>query len=249
MARPLLLLVDDAPEIARLVQLLARRAGQEVVCRGDVPSAWNELHDGSPLPDLILLDVNLPGASGLELYRRLLREGGERARLPVALFTQWSLPTVIAEGINSGIDFLAAKELLAQPDGWKERIEEILALAAQPPILGGAREGGGRAALAQVLAGLHGALRQPALRRLGQEVMQAVWRRALRRAAGAADTPDVDIWMSAAKLTQTLTPLADSRPGFAADLPLALAYQAECLLGRADSEPLRTALAAGPAEG
>ena len=41
--------------------------------------------------------------------------------------------------------------------------------------------------------------------------------------------------MSAAKLTQTLTPLADSRPGFAADLPLALAYQAECLLGRADS--------------
>ena len=180
MARPLLLLVDDAPEIARLVQLLARRAGQEVVCRGDVSSAWDELHAGSPLPDLILLDVNLPGASGLELYRRLLREGGERARLPLALFTQWSLPTVIAEGIESGIDFLAAKELLAQPDGWKERMEEILALAAQPPVLG-ATAGGDARRLTRVLTGLNEALRQPALRRLGQEVMQAVWR---RRCAG-----------------------------------------------------------------
>jgi CheY-like chemotaxis protein len=239
MARPLLLLVDDAPDVTRLVQHLARRSDQEVVCRGDVPSAWDYLH-GGPLPDLVLLDVNLPGQSGLELYRQLLDEGGERARLPVALFAQWSLPDVIAEGIEAGIDFVAAKELLARPDGWKARIEEILALAARPPVFGGAGEPGvsapGEDILPRALAGL-----REALRRQGLEVMQAVWRRALRRAGGSR-VPDVDVWISPAKLTQALVQLAESRPAFVAELVLALDYQVECLLGKADSEPFRAAL-------
>ena len=242
MARPLLLLVDDAPDVVRLVQYLSRRAGQEVVCRGDVPSAWDCLHGSGPLPDLILLDVNLPGQSGLELYRQLQDEGGERARLPVALFAQWSLPEVIAEGLEVGIDFLAAKDLLSRPDGWKARIEEILALAAQPPVFGCGVEGRESEILTRALTGL-----REALRRVGLEVMQAVWRRALRRASGGSPLPDVDVWVSPAKLNQTLAPLVEARPAFVADLVLALGYQVECLLGRKDSEPFRAALAAGPA--
>jgi CheY-like chemotaxis protein len=75
-----LLLVDDAPEIARVVQHLARRAGQDLVCRADVPSAWEYLHAvDTPRPDLVLLDVNLPGASGIDLFRRMQSEGGELA--------------------------------------------------------------------------------------------------------------------------------------------------------------------------
>jgi CheY-like chemotaxis protein len=244
MARPLLLLVDDAPDVSRVVQHLARRSGQELVCRGDVPSAWDHLHSGAPLPDLILLDMNLPGLRGLELYRRLRDEGGERARLPVALFGQWSLPDVIVEGLEAGIDFLAAKDLLSRPDCWKGRIDEILTLAAHPPTFGQASEPGapalGRELLARLLAGL-----REALRPLGLEVMQAVWQRALRRVTGGSRVPDVDVWISPATLTQILSPLADARPGFAADLVLALGHQVECLLGKADSQPFRAAVAAG----
>ena len=254
MARPLLLLVEDAPDVTRLVQHLARRSGQEVVCRGDVLSAWDCLHEDGPLPDLVLLDVNLPGLSGLELYRRILAEGGERARLTVALFAQWSLPEVIAEGIEAGIDFVAAKDLLARPDGWKGRIDEILTLAGRPPVFGHVSELGvlagepgasapGGDLLPRALAGLRDALRRP-----GLEVMQAVWRRALRRASGGS-VPDIDVWTSPAKLTQTLAPLANVRPAFVADLVLALHYQIECLLGKAESEPFRTALARGPVGG
>src|SRR5262249_3629525 len=125
MAQPLLLLVDDAPDIARVVQHLCRRAGQEVVCRGDAASAWEYLRGEGPRPDLVLLDVNLPGASGMELYRKL-REEEALARLPVALFTQWALPSVIAEAVEAGIDLVASKDLLGRPDGWKERVEEML---------------------------------------------------------------------------------------------------------------------------
>lgn len=245
MARPRLLLVDDAPDVARLVQHLARRSGQEVTCRGDVPSAWDYLHGDGLLPDLILLDVNLPGQNGLELYRQLLDEGGEFARIPVALFAQWSLPDIIAEGLEAGIDFVAAKDLLARPDDWKVRIEEILALAAQPPLFEHAGKPAALAPGGDLLSRALSGLRE-ALRRLGLEVMQVVWRRALRRAGGIR-VPDVDVWMSPAKLTQTLAPLTAARPAFFTDLVLALGYQIECLLGRADSEPFRAALARGPA--
>jgi CheY-like chemotaxis protein len=127
--------VDDAPEIARIVQHMARRAGQEVVCRGDVPGAWDYLHGAAAEgpPDLVLLDVNLPGASGLELARRVRAGGGAPARLPLALFIQASLTGPIADGLRAGIDFVVPKDLLGRPEEWKARTEEVVDLAANPP--------------------------------------------------------------------------------------------------------------------
>src|SRR5438270_380901 len=60
MPKPLLLLVDDAPEMAALVRALAARAGCEVVACGDAGAAWAALQ--ARRPDLVLLDVNPPGA-------------------------------------------------------------------------------------------------------------------------------------------------------------------------------------------
>ncbi len=266
MAPPLrLLLVEDAPEIARVVQHLARRAGQEVVCRGDVPAAWEYLHaEGVPRPDLLLLDVNLPGASGLDLFRRLQQEGGRFASLPVALFVSWSVSDSIAEGLAEGIDFVVSKDLLARPEGWKERVEEVLDLAAHPPLWGlqitdcrlqNEKSHSGLDPQSAIcnLQSLIAALRHPSLRRLGDDVVRALWARSLRRALAATGEPpvatgelpaaeDIDIWGSAAKLIQTLASLIVDRPTFPTALALALSYQAACLLGEGASEPLRTAL-------
>jgi len=261
-----LLLVDDSPEIARVVQLLARRAGQEVVCCADVPAAWESLR-GGPHPDLVLLDVNLPGASGLDLFRGLRREEGLSSVL-VALFVQWSVPTAIAEGLDEDIDFVLPKDLLTQPESWKTRVEEVLDLAAHPPVFPAdrlaenpssvppPRSGEGEQNLSsspspsrgggggEGLAGVQQALRHPSLRKLGDEVVRALLRRSLRRALGSdfLGADDIDVWGSAAKLTQTLAPLSASRPTFTADLVLALSYQAACLLGRTASEVLRNAM-------
>src|SRR5205807_1039944 len=164
----------------------------------DVPAAWDYLHaDGMPRPDLILLDVHLPGASGLDLFRRLRQElgapapAGPLASLPVALFVSWSVSDSIAEGLAEGIDFVVSKDLLARPEGWKERIEEVLDLAAHPPLwenpkfeIRNPKDIQLQAHYPTSLASDFGFrisdfLRHPSLRRLGDEVIQALWARSL----------------------------------------------------------------------
>ena len=69
-----LLLVDDDPELGLIVGVLARKAGQALSCRPDVESAWAALAESRP--DLVLLDLELPGASGLDLLRRVRGDAG-----------------------------------------------------------------------------------------------------------------------------------------------------------------------------
>jgi CheY-like chemotaxis protein len=261
-----LLLVDDALEVAQIVQYLARRCGQQVDWQTDVPSAWDRLHDpAAPRPDLILIDVNLPGVCGLELYRRLQAEDGEQApppasvagpgppgqpvqglpaspAPPAALFIQWSLTELIVEGLRAGIDFLVPKDLLGQPDNWRPRIDEVLELAAHPPTLPARGP-------VLTLAALQSFLRHPMLRRLGDDLVVALFERATRRALGESPIGKpsmIDLWTTSANLIQSIAPLAGSHPAFLADLVPALLYQVEGLLGKSDSAPLRQLLAALP---
>ena len=74
MTPPRLLLVDDAPEIALIVRRYCHRAGIAVDARADPAAARDALAAARQLPDLLLLDVNLPGESGVELCRRLKGE-------------------------------------------------------------------------------------------------------------------------------------------------------------------------------
>src|SRR5262245_19839750 len=82
---PLILVIDDLPEIRLIVQRLGKQAGFRVVGCPHAEAAWDYLYQTTP--DLILLDINLPGASGLDMCQRL-RETPTMARLRVALFCQ-----------------------------------------------------------------------------------------------------------------------------------------------------------------
>ena len=106
MTSPRLLLVDDDPDMGFVVRILARRCGHTLTHRLDAENAWTNL-DGDR-PDLILLDVNLPGTSGLEFLKRL-RASVTYATLPVALFVQASLTRDIAEGWASGADYTSRR--------------------------------------------------------------------------------------------------------------------------------------------
>jgi CheY-like chemotaxis protein len=129
MAPPLLLLVDDAPEIGYLVRRLTRQAGQELVVCCDVPEALVALETARP--DLIVLDLNLPGPNGLELCRQLRRTPSWET-IPIALFGLPERSEDIAAGLDAGIDFVLSKDLLARPEAWRQRINEILVAAAGP---------------------------------------------------------------------------------------------------------------------
>jgi two-component system, OmpR family, KDP operon response regulator KdpE len=77
MVKPMVLVVDDQPEYARLISLSLRTEGFEVrtACGGDEAiDMATELH-----PDVVLLDVHMPGQGGYEVM------AGLRARWPVPI--------------------------------------------------------------------------------------------------------------------------------------------------------------------
>jgi CheY-like chemotaxis protein len=126
MSSATLLLVDDAPEIGFLVQRLARKSRHEVAVCHSVPSALERLQ--TLRPDLILLDLNLPGRSGLDLSAHL-RRSIEHRETPVALFGSAARTEELAAALEAGVDFLLEKDLLARPDAWLARLGEILQMS------------------------------------------------------------------------------------------------------------------------
>ncbi|PFG20934.1 response regulator [Serinibacter salmoneus] len=74
--------VDDDPDIRHLMELAAQRAGTTVIATAeDGPGALATILEHAP--DLVLLDVSLPGMSGLEvLYHLVSALGGSTAPRP-----------------------------------------------------------------------------------------------------------------------------------------------------------------------
>ena len=98
-ANKLLLLIEDNPDNVTLIRRALVKAGIqcEVAVAGDDREARGLLYglgehagtDAVRMPDLILLDVNLPGMSGLDLLR-LLRINVRTKTVPIVVFTSSS---------------------------------------------------------------------------------------------------------------------------------------------------------------
>ena len=111
------LVVDDEPTIAEVVSRYLVRAGYDTRVAGDGPRAI-ELA-GERRPDLVVLDLMLPGLDGLEVMRRLreLGETGPRERLPggdrLALAARGQLALGIRLGlVRDGLPVPQEPELL-----------------------------------------------------------------------------------------------------------------------------------------
>ncbi len=82
MSKKKLLLADDSVTIQKVVNLTFADEGIEVISVGDGDSAMTKILETSP--DLVMLDVNMPGLSGYEICERL-RQSEQFKRLPVIL--------------------------------------------------------------------------------------------------------------------------------------------------------------------
>jgi CheY-like chemotaxis protein len=78
-----ILIVDDNPTNLKLVTYLMQQHGYEVVTAGDADDAIASIRK-SP-PDLILMDVQLPGIDGLELTRQLKADPATKSIVIIAL--------------------------------------------------------------------------------------------------------------------------------------------------------------------
>ena len=86
----LILVVDDSRVVVETLTFILSNQGYEVESRSDGESCWDRLVAGAegkqPKPDLLLLDLNMPGIDGLTLLRRI-RADERFALVPVIILT------------------------------------------------------------------------------------------------------------------------------------------------------------------
>jgi putative two-component system response regulator len=122
---PVILAVDDAPEILALVTRALRE--EYTVLTAPDASVALELAGGSPRPDLILLDIEMPDASGFDLCRVLKGQGSSTADIPVVFLTSNTDTRVQVEGLELGaVDYI--NKPISAPI-LKARVRTHLALA------------------------------------------------------------------------------------------------------------------------
>jgi DNA-binding response OmpR family regulator len=113
-----ILVVDDEPQIREIVGLYLERAGFEVRLAGDGPAALQALT--AALPDLVILDVMLPGVDGFEITRRLRSEGST----PIILLTARREEADRIEGLELGADDYVVKPF--SPQELVSRVRAVL---------------------------------------------------------------------------------------------------------------------------
>ena len=97
------LVVDDEPEIVRLVRDYLERAGFAVAVAADGPSALRAAR--SARPDIVVLDLGLPGMDGLDVARELRRDG----EVPIIMLTARTEEADRVAGLELGADDYVSK--------------------------------------------------------------------------------------------------------------------------------------------
>ncbi len=122
--------VDDDPELRRMLATYLGEQGYEVRCLegGAQLLARLEGRLGQERPDLLVLDLMLPGDDGLSLLRRL-RDGGDD--LPVLMLTARADAVDRIIGLEQGADDYLAKPFL--PRELTARIEAVLRRRVRSP--------------------------------------------------------------------------------------------------------------------
>ena len=123
-ARGSILVVDDEPTIAEVVSRYLVRAGYEVRAVSDGAGALEAVDERRP--DLVVLDLMLPGIDGLEVMRRI--RDRDRDRIAIILLTARGEETDRVVGLRLGADDYVVKpfsplELVARADAVLRRID------------------------------------------------------------------------------------------------------------------------------
>jgi signal transduction histidine kinase len=105
---PKILIVDDSVENLRLLQALLAPQGYEILLAHSGEEALAAVTAGRP--DVILLDVLMPGMDGLEVCRRL-KADPELQVIPVILVTSNDRSEDIIQGLDSGADDYVTKPI------------------------------------------------------------------------------------------------------------------------------------------
>lgn len=111
---PRILVVDDDQALAEMIGIVLRSEGYEPEFSGDGNDAVDAFH--STKPDLVLLDVMLPGIDGIEVCKRIRAESGT----PIIMLTAKGDTADVVAGLENGAD-----DYVVKPFNPKELVARI----------------------------------------------------------------------------------------------------------------------------
>ncbi|HEV2141054.1 MAG TPA: response regulator transcription factor [Candidatus Dormibacteraeota bacterium] len=112
-----ILVVDDEPRIVQLVRDYLEHGGFTVLTASDGPSALRTARTGRP--DLVVLDLSLPGLDGLDVARSLRRDGV----VPIIMLTARTEESDKLVGLELGAD-----DYMTKPFSPKELVARVRAV-------------------------------------------------------------------------------------------------------------------------
>lgn len=108
-----LLIVDDNPVNLKLLAMLLEDAGYQTQVAGDAESALRGIKSDAPRPDLILMDIQLPGVDGLTLTR-ILKNNLSTREITVVAITGYAMSGDEQRAIAAGCDDFISKPISAR---------------------------------------------------------------------------------------------------------------------------------------
>jgi DNA-binding response OmpR family regulator len=118
-----ILVVDDEAKIVKLVRAYLEQTGFQVVEAGDGQTALIQARREKP--DLVVLDLNLPGIDGLEVARTLRREGNT----PIIMVTARVEDTDRIVGLELGAD-----DYMTKPFNMRELVARVRAVLRRTSV-------------------------------------------------------------------------------------------------------------------
>ena len=119
-----ILIVEDHPDIRRLLTFILRRQGYEILETNTGSSAVTLVT--TEKPDLVLLDLSLPDLSGLEIARTI-KQNPETTQIPLVALSGYSEREIESKAFEAGM-----AEYLVKPTETKRLVEVIEKLT--PPV-------------------------------------------------------------------------------------------------------------------
>jgi DNA-binding response OmpR family regulator len=130
-----LLMIEDDARLAHMVREYLGQSGFEVTHAADGEQGLAQL----PLvqPELVILDLMMPGIDGLEVCRRIRALSTEQARVPVLMLTAKGDPMDRIIGLELGADDYLPKPF--EPRELLARVRAVLRRRASPGAAGATR--------------------------------------------------------------------------------------------------------------
>lgn len=118
-----ILIVDDSANIRKLVRVIVKKVGEFNYVEADNgQDGWEKAHKENP--DLVILDLIMPGMNGIELCKRIK----EYRQVPVIILTSETTYEAVKQAKDAGADIFIGKPF--EPADLRLSVKELLAKSA-----------------------------------------------------------------------------------------------------------------------